>query len=194
MSSQFQEEWSAVAARFFMEIVGVSTSERRNLVFGPRTLTTGWRPIVLVTTPPQPASKARRMFDSDSVGGAEERRKGFSKRIPVNSTERSAVMVFPLCSGKHGFYACADSRPARRVRTVVSYFSLFTERRLEAVGVSLVRHAAARPLQDPAGRRSGHSGTGSESRRLCRGQCPRTGPHAGNAAGFGARSVTLVPL
>jgi hypothetical protein len=32
------------------------------------------------------------MFDSDSVGGAEESRNGFSKRIPVNWTDRSAVM------------------------------------------------------------------------------------------------------
>src|SRR6266536_1706620 len=49
--------------------------------------------MVLVTTPAQPASKARRMLLSDSVGGAEERRKGFSKRIPVKSTERSMGMA-----------------------------------------------------------------------------------------------------
>ena len=53
-----------------------------NLALAPKTLTTGWSPIVLVTTPPQPASKARRMLLSDSVGGAEESRKGFSKLIP----------------------------------------------------------------------------------------------------------------
>ena len=41
---------------------------RRNLVLGPFTLTTGCMPMVLVTTPPQPASKARRMLLSDSVG------------------------------------------------------------------------------------------------------------------------------
>jgi hypothetical protein len=52
---------------------------RRNFVFGPSTLTTGCRPIVFETTPPQPASKARMMLLSDSVGGAEDRRKGFSK-------------------------------------------------------------------------------------------------------------------
>src|SRR6266496_2724376 len=101
ISSQFQEEWSAVPGRFFIEIVGESTSERRNFVLGPRTLTTGCRPIVLVTTPPQPASKALRMLDSDSVGGAEESRNGFSKRIPVKSTERSALMDPLPRNGKH---------------------------------------------------------------------------------------------
>ncbi len=92
MSSQFQEEWSAAPGRFFIERCGESASARRKFVFGPLTLTTGWRPIVFVTTPPQPASKARRMFDSDSVGGAEERRNGFSKRMPVKTVERSVLM------------------------------------------------------------------------------------------------------
>src|SRR5215831_16427390 len=89
ISSQFQEEWSDAFARLRMEIADVSQSDRRNLVLGPRTLTTGCRPIVLVTTPPQPASKALRMLDSDSVGGADESRKGFSNRRPVKSTDRS---------------------------------------------------------------------------------------------------------
>src|SRR5213075_2428142 len=71
MSSQFHDECSAVPGRFFIDSRGESASARRNLVFGPSTLTTGWSPIVLVTTPPQPDSKARRMFDSDSVGGAD---------------------------------------------------------------------------------------------------------------------------
>src|SRR5712692_10998985 len=101
ISSQFQEEWRALPGRFFIEIVGVSTSERRNFVLGPRTLTTGCRPIVFVTTPPQPASKALRMLDSDSVGGAEESRNGFSKRMPVKSTERSALMEPLQRNGKH---------------------------------------------------------------------------------------------
>src|SRR5437016_2037176 len=92
INSQFQEEWRAVPGLFFIEMVGDSTSERRNFVLGPRTLTTGCKPIVLVTTPPQPASKALTMFASDSVGGAEESRNGFSKRMPVNWTERSALM------------------------------------------------------------------------------------------------------
>ena len=58
-----------------------------NFAFAPTTLTTGCSPIVLVTTPPHPASNARRMLLSDSVGGAEERRNGFSNSIPVNVTE-----------------------------------------------------------------------------------------------------------
>ena len=33
--------------------------------------------MVLVTTPPQPASNARMMLVSDSVGGAEDSRNGF---------------------------------------------------------------------------------------------------------------------
>ena len=48
--------------------------------------------MVLVTTPPQPASKARMMLLSDSVGGADDSRNGLSKRRPVNVTERFAAM------------------------------------------------------------------------------------------------------
>ena len=77
MSSQFHDECSAAPGRFFIDRCGESASARRNLVFGPATLTTGCSPIVFVTTPPQPASKARRMFDSDSVGGADDSRNGF---------------------------------------------------------------------------------------------------------------------
>src|SRR5688572_33154659 len=93
MSSQFHDECSAAPGRFCIDRRGDSGSERRNLVFGPATLTTGCRPMVLVTTPPQPASNARMMLLSDSVGGADESRKGLVKRIPVNSTERSTLMA-----------------------------------------------------------------------------------------------------
>ena len=60
---------------------------------GPRTLTTGCRPIVLVTTPPQPASKARMMLLSDSVGGADDSRNGFSNRSPVKVTASGLPMA-----------------------------------------------------------------------------------------------------
>src|SRR6266581_1809855 len=53
--------------------------------------------MVFVTTPPHPASKARVMLDSDSVGGADDRRNGFSKRIPVNVTEPSTPHPAPNC-------------------------------------------------------------------------------------------------
>src|SRR6186997_3149998 len=86
MSSQFHDEWSAVPGRFRIDICGESGIERRNFVLGPSTLTTGCSPIVLVTTPPQPASNARMMLLSDSVGGADESRNGFSNRSPVNVT------------------------------------------------------------------------------------------------------------
>src|SRR5512142_1595970 len=81
ISSQFHDECRAVAGRFFIDRCGESASARRNFVFGPATLTTGCRPIVLVTTPPHPYSNARRMFDSDSVGGAEESMNGLAKRM-----------------------------------------------------------------------------------------------------------------
>ncbi len=84
ISSQFHDECSAAPGRFFIDSRGESASARRNFVFGPKTLTTGCRPIVLVTTPPHPASNARTMFDSDSVGGADDRRNGFGHRTPVN--------------------------------------------------------------------------------------------------------------
>src|SRR5213594_4771928 len=91
MSSQFHDECSAAPGRFFIERCAESGDARRNFVFGPSTLTTGCRPIVFVTTPPQPASNARMMLLSDSVGGADDSRNGFSKRIPVNVVDRSAM-------------------------------------------------------------------------------------------------------
>src|SRR5438128_4357550 len=93
MSSQFHDEWSAAPGRFFIDSCDESASARRNLVFGPATLTTGCSPIVLVTTPPHPASNARRMLLSDSVGGAEESRNGFGKRMPVKVVDRSMLMA-----------------------------------------------------------------------------------------------------
>src|SRR5688572_22653955 len=91
ISSQFQDECSAVSGLFCIDS-WPSSVERRNLVFGPATFVTGWRPIVLVTTPPQPASKARMMLLSDSVGGAEDSRNGFANFRPVNVTERFGFM------------------------------------------------------------------------------------------------------
>src|SRR3954471_18454007 len=95
MSSQFHDEWSAAPGRFFIDSCDESASARRNLVFGPTTLTTGCSPIVLVTTPPHPASNARRMLDSDSVGGADDSRNGLRKRSPVKVIERSMVIPVP---------------------------------------------------------------------------------------------------
>ena len=91
MSSQFHDECSAVSGRFCIDS-WPSSVERRNLVFGPATFVTGWRPMVLVTTPPQPASNARMMLLSDSVGGAEDSRNGFVNFRPVNVTEMSGFM------------------------------------------------------------------------------------------------------
>src|SRR5262249_12484437 len=93
MSSQFHDECSAAFGRFFIDRCAESASARMTLVFGPTTLTTAWRPIVLVTTPPQPTSKARRMFDSDSVGGADDSRNGLRKRTPVNVVDNSAMTI-----------------------------------------------------------------------------------------------------
>src|ERR1700687_3534738 len=93
ISSQFHDECRAVPGRFFMDRRTESASARRNFVLGPTTLTTGWRPIVFVTTPPHPASDARRIFDSDSVGGADDSRNGFRNRTPVNVVVRSAAMM-----------------------------------------------------------------------------------------------------
>src|SRR3954464_14043643 len=63
-----------------------------NFAFAPTTLTTGCRPIVFVTPPPHPASNARMMLLSDSVGGADERRNGFSNSLPVNVVVPSAMI------------------------------------------------------------------------------------------------------
>ena len=91
ISSQFQDECSAVPVRFCIDSRGESGVARRNFVFGPSTFTTGCRPIVFVTTPPQPASKARMMLLSDSVGGADASRNGFSNRSPVNVDARAPM-------------------------------------------------------------------------------------------------------
>src|SRR6188508_569682 len=74
ISSQFHDECSAVPGRFCIDKCPDSGVARRNFVFGPATFTTGCRPIVLVTTPPHPASNARMILVSDSVGGAEASR------------------------------------------------------------------------------------------------------------------------
>src|SRR4051794_26974318 len=95
MSSQFHEEWSAVSGRFSIEMWPLPVADRRNLVLGPLTLTTGCSPIVLVTTPPHPAAKARRMFVSDSVGGADASRKGLSNRSPVNTVPSDTDIEAP---------------------------------------------------------------------------------------------------
>src|SRR6266404_3086794 len=100
ISSQFHDECRAVLGRRFMDSVDASASARRNLVFGPLTLMTGWRPMVLVTTPPQPASKARMMLASDSVGGAEASMNGFSNLSPVNTVDKSALMVPPVLGSR----------------------------------------------------------------------------------------------
>src|SRR5687767_14193737 len=91
ISSQFHDATRVVSLRRFIERRVALLSARRNLVFGPFTLTTGCMPMVLQTTPPQPASKARMMFESDSVGGADASRKGFSSLSPVNVVDRSAM-------------------------------------------------------------------------------------------------------
>src|SRR5215510_14608328 len=96
MSSQFQDEWSAVLGRLRIEMFGEAASAFRKIVFGPATLTTGCRPIVFVTTPPHPASNARMMFDSDSVGGADDNRNGLSRLTPVNVVLKSMLMMDPL--------------------------------------------------------------------------------------------------
>ena len=93
MSSQFHDECSAVPGRFCIERCGASGVARRNFVFGPRTFTTGWRPMVLVTTPPHPASKARMMLASDSVGGAEDSRNGLLNRRPVKVVASVTLMA-----------------------------------------------------------------------------------------------------
>src|SRR3954447_19793498 len=95
MSSQFHEECSAVPARFLIERFGESGVALRNVVFGPATSTTGCNPIVFVTTPPHPASNARMMLFSDSVGGADASRNGFSNLRPVNETDKFVAIMEP---------------------------------------------------------------------------------------------------
>ena len=90
-SSQFQDATSVDAGRLRIDSRVPPSSTRRNAVRGPATLATGWSPIVLVTTPPQPAANARSIVSGDSVGGAEASRNGFSNRMPVKMVDRSAI-------------------------------------------------------------------------------------------------------
>src|SRR6266516_2564550 len=108
MSSQFHDECSAEPGRFFIDRRGESASARKNFVFGPATFTTGCRPIVFVTTPPHPASNARRMFDSDSVGGADDSKNGFRNVMPVKVVERSAIVSSSWFLGSQ-FYVPSSS-------------------------------------------------------------------------------------
>ncbi len=85
--------------RFCIDRWYESLSARRNFVFGPLTLITGCKPMVLVTTPPQPASKARRMLLSDSVGGADESRNGLRNCRPVNVTDKFTAIALHLLTG-----------------------------------------------------------------------------------------------
>src|SRR6056297_597547 len=52
-------------------------------------------PRVFQTTPPQPASKARRTLYSLSVGGAEASQNGFGLLMPTKSVVRSAISAPP---------------------------------------------------------------------------------------------------
>src|SRR4029453_15087478 len=101
ISSQFHDECSAVSG-FFCIDSWPSSGGGRNLVFGPGTLVTGWRPMVFVTTPPQPASNARMMLLSDSVGGADESRNGFGNLSPVDVNEISGFMGRTIGAKVHG--------------------------------------------------------------------------------------------
>ena len=96
ISSQFHDATRVESLRFAIERRVPLLSARRNFVFGPFTFTTGCSPIVFVTTPPHPASKARMMFASDSVGGADASMNGFSKRMPVNTVDKSALIGPPI--------------------------------------------------------------------------------------------------
>src|SRR5476649_297897 len=102
MSALFHVGGSAAPGRVFIDRCAEYSSARRNFVFGQRTLPAGCNPMVLVTTPPLPASKARTMFDSDSVGGADDSRNGFLKRTPVNIVERSGAMMVSSARGRKG--------------------------------------------------------------------------------------------
>src|SRR3954452_6853840 len=72
------------------------------------TLTIGSKPSVFQTAPPQPASKARRTWYSELVGGAEASQKGFGALTPQNSTVRSTM--------KRPLWAERDIGPGRVVR------------------------------------------------------------------------------
>src|SRR5438105_3935687 len=118
MSSQFHDECSAACGRFFIERRAESASARRNFVFGPSTLTTGCSPMVLVTTPPHPASNARRMFDSDSVGGADDSRNGFRNAIPVKVVERSTIVSSSWFLGSQSYVPSSSFLVLRTVASI----------------------------------------------------------------------------
>src|SRR5262245_26039766 len=88
--------------------------------------------MVFVTTPPHPTSNARRIFCSDSVGGADESKNGFSNRRPVNETAnidmdrpRRALLLtiieqvaarLSMCRAPHGHPSDGAPGPQGRLR------------------------------------------------------------------------------
>src|SRR5688572_6347986 len=82
--------------------------------------------MVLTTTPPHPASNARMMLASDSVGGADASRKGFSKSMPVNRVA-SVVFMGSLWSAHHSAFRRRFQPP--RVRREAATAGLAVARR-----------------------------------------------------------------
>ena len=65
------------------------------IVLGPATFSTGCKPIVLVTTPPQPASNALRILRLLSVGGADAKINGLTKLSPVKVVASLSIGTIP---------------------------------------------------------------------------------------------------
>src|SRR5690348_13745857 len=77
------------------------------------TLTIGSKPSVFQTAPPQPASKARRTWYSELVGGALASQNGLGARTPQNSMLKSGTVNLPRGTN-HRVTEGTETRPQRR--------------------------------------------------------------------------------
>ena len=75
----------------------------------------GSKPRVFQTTPPQPASKARRTLYSLSVGGAEASQNGLGDLMPMKSLRMSAMGA--SCQRARKIISMGAMRPASRAVT-----------------------------------------------------------------------------
>ena len=169
MSSQFHDECSdAAAALVHREHAGLGVVAQE-LRLRPGTFATGCMPMVLVTTPPQPASKALRMLLSDSVGGADgeqerileadarerHRKVGRPCDFPVRRDEGS-VRVGP---------AVAEELPGRlRTSPIMSRSRSATTTSSLSRGASAMM-LAARDRRSSSGRRTRRCSTAPRCRR-----------------------------